>query len=78
MQTISKFTIEDLVKEPVSDYGNCEGENRIFIIFETSSPKMAKLKEGDKFNYQRQIYQIKMKLPSDVNHSKNIRFYCLK
>lgn len=78
IQTRPEFTIEDLVKEPVADYGNYEGENRVFIIFDAISPEMMKLKEGDEFIYQREIYQIKMRLPSDKSRNKNVRFYCLK
>ena len=38
METIPEVTLEDLVTEPVEDYINFEGENRIFIIFNTISP----------------------------------------
>lgn len=78
MQTSPEFTIEDLVKEPVADYGNYDGENRVFLIFDAISPEMMKLKEGDEFIYQRQIYQIKMRMPAENSHSEIIQFYCLK
>lgn len=78
MQTSPEFTIKDLAKEPAADYGNFEGENRVFIIFDPISSEMMKLKEEDQFIYRHETYQIKMRMPPDKSRSKNIRFYCLK
>lgn len=74
---LPKFTIEDLVKAPEPDYANFESENRVFIMFNTISPHMTKLKEEDKFSYKGETYQIKMKMPMS-SHQKNTQFNCLK
>lgn len=78
MKTIPEFTIQEFLKKPDADYANFEGENRVFIIFKTISPKMVKLRVGDMFGYRGEIYQIKMKTPRVINRRKNIEFNCLK
>ena len=77
---IRKFTIEDLVKKPDFDYVNFMGENRVFKIFNVISPLMRKLKEGEMFGYQNEIYLIVIKLKWTVSltTSKNIQFNCIK
>jgi hypothetical protein len=73
MQTIPEFTIKDLVIKPDEDYANYEGENRVFIVFVTVSPEMAKLNEGDNFLYEAETYRVVMRTPPDANHPKSVQ-----
>jgi hypothetical protein len=73
MQTIPEFTIKDLVIKPDDDYANYEGKNRVFIIFVTVSPEMAKLNEGDNFLYEGDTYRIVMRTLPDAKHPKSVQ-----
>ncbi len=59
-------------------FPNFESENRVFIIFNTTSPEMVKLTKGNKFIYKGEIYQIEMRMPPDIDHPTNTQFDCLK